>query len=81
MAVKKFKQIQPEANAMQYDGTNADEMVFWAPDYLEIRDGKLMQKRNPFPIAVTEWVLLYATTEKAGQYFRMPDDVFILTWT
>ena len=43
-------------DAVQYDGTNSAELLAFAPEYLEMREGALCQIRNPYPIAVTEWI-------------------------
>jgi hypothetical protein len=64
-------------DAVQFDGANSAELLAFAPDYLEMRDGLLCQKMNPFPIATTEWVFQYTMTLA---HDRMANDLFQRTW-
>ena len=74
-------------DAVQYNGTNEAEMMAFAPEHLEIRNGKLCQVWlfevdgllviPPSPIVVTEWVFRHTAS---GMFERMTDDVFQRTW-
>jgi hypothetical protein len=67
--------------ALQYDGTNNAAMLSFAPNFLyETPEGVLMQQRNPYPIEVHEWIAQFSNTMKRGQFERIPDSNFGVTW-
>ena len=39
-----------------------------------------MQKGNPFPVEAGEWVIQWSNTVRRGQFERVPESTFSLTW-
>jgi hypothetical protein len=77
-----YEQKPLKIYALQYTGTNNAEMLSFASSYLyETPEGVLMQQRNPFPIATGEWVVQWSNTDKRGQFDRVSESNFGLTWT
>ena len=76
-----YQQKPLKIYALQYNGTNNAAMLSFAPSFLyETTEGVLMQQRNPFPIAVGEWVVQWSNTIKRGEFDRISESTFGLTW-
>ena len=76
-----FQQKPLKIYAQQYDGTNSAALLSWASAFLyETPEGVLMQQRHPAPIAVGEWIVQWSNTVKRGEFDRIPDSTFGLTW-
>jgi hypothetical protein len=57
MPPKPYRKKVEVVQALQYDGTNRQELLEFAPDYLEVRtDDNLWVKRSPRQVVATDWV-------------------------
>lgn len=76
-----YEQKPLRSYCLQYTGGNAGAMVNFAPDFLyQTPDRTLMQKGNPFPVEAGEWVIQWSNTVRRGQFERVPESTFSLTW-
>ena len=67
--------------ALQFTGDNHQAMLDFGKDFVYLTpEGVLMQTQNPFPFVVGEWLIQWSNTGKRGQYERVAESIFNLTW-
>ena len=67
--------------ALQFTGSNHQAMLDFGKDFVHLTpEDVLMQTRSPIPFEVGEWLTQWSNTSKRGEYERVPESAFNLTW-
>jgi hypothetical protein len=77
MPAQPYRKKVETIDALQYDGTNKQEMLSFAPGFVYDNNGTLMITRNPYPLLASEWVFKNVD----NVYTRLDDATFQRWWT
>jgi hypothetical protein len=79
MPAKAYRERVKLCDALQFTGTNQDEMIMFAPDYVyKTSPGEvLMSYKSPVAFVATDWVL---KRQVGGVYERLSDADFVALW-